>query len=364
MQCPTCKKLGLPPSYFCTQDCFKTNWGKHKAVHSEPPKCTISTMSDVDLVTFNFLGTLRPGKITPRRPVPSHIARPDYADNPEGRSKCEEADRGNKMQKWAGKELDKIKKVCQLCREVLDIACAAAKPGMTTDEIDRIVHEATIARNMYPSPLNYYNFPKSVCTSINEIICHGIPDSRPLQEGDIVNIDVSGYLDGVHGDLNEMVFIGKPDADSVRLVHCTYECLAAAIATVAPGNLYKHCGDVIEARANKSNCSVVRTYSGHGVGDKFHTSPTIAHYANNKSPGIMAEGHVFTIEPMINLGVWQDVTWPDNWTSSTKDGKRSAQFEHTMVVVPGGVELLTNWVDGVPFYQKQLKAWGIELPTD
>lgn len=362
MQCPTCKKLGLQPSYFCTQDCFKASWGKHKAVHSEPPKCTISTMSDVDLVTFNFPGALRPGKITPRRPVPSSIARPDYADNPEGRSKCEEADRGNKVQKWSGQELEKIKRVCKLCREVLDIACDAVKPGVTTDEIDRIVHEATIARNMYPSPLNYYNFPKSVCTSINEIICHGIPDSRPLQEGDIVNIDVSGYLDGVHGDLNEMVFVGKPDADSLRLVHCTYECLQAAIATVAPGNLYKHCGDAIEDRASKSNCSVVRTYSGHGVGDKFHTSPTIAHYANNKSPGIMQEGHVFTIEPMINLGVWQDVTWPDNWTSSTKDGKRSAQFEHTMVVVPGGAELLTNWADGTPFYQKQLKAWGIELP--
>lgn len=364
MQCPTCKQLGLTPTFFCTQDCFKKSWGGHKAVHSEPPKCTIATMSDVDLVTFNFTGTLRPGKITPRRPVPSSIPRPDYADNAEGRSKCEEEDRSNKVKKWAGDELAKIRRACKLCREVLDIACAAAKPGVTTDEIDRIVHEATIARNMYPSPLNYYNFPKSVCTSINEIICHGIPDSRPLQEGDIVNIDVSGYIDGVHGDLNEMVFIGKPDADSVRLVHCTFECMMAGIATCAPGNLYKHCGDAIEARADKSNCSVVRSYTGHGVGDKFHTSPTISHYANNKSMGVMQEGHVFTIEPMINLGVWQDLTWPDNWTSATKDGKRSAQFEHTMVVVPGGVEILTNWDDGVPFYQKQLASWGIELPTN
>lgn len=364
MQCPSCKQLGLSPSYFCTQDCFKKSWGTHKAKHSQPPKCTIATMSDMDLATFNFCGPLRPGKITPKRPVPSHIKRPDYADKADGRSPSEEADRGSKVKKWAGAELDAIKRACKICREVLDIACAAAKPGVTTDEIDRIVHEATIARNAYPSPLGYYNFPKSVCTSINEIICHGIPDSRELQEGDIVNLDVSCYIDGVHGDVNEMVFIGKPDADSVRLVHCTFECLMAAIATVAPDNLYKHCGDAIEARAARSNCSVVRTYSGHGVGAMFHTSPTIAHYANNKSPGVMQVGHVFTIEPMINLGTWQDVTWPDNWTSSTKDGKRSAQFEHTMVVVPGGVEILTNWDDGVPHYQKQLAQWGIPIPSE
>lgn len=362
MQCPTCKKNGLPPSFFCTQDCFKNSWASHKAKHTQPVGCTINTMTDIARASFNFPGKLRPFKISPRRAVPSHIPRPDYADHPEGRSACEEADRSNRARPYVGAELAKMKKVCQLCREVLDIACAAVQPGVTTDEIDRIVHEATIARNMYPSPLNYYNFPKSVCTSINEIICHGIPDARPLEEGDIVNIDVSGYFEGYHGDLNEMVFVGKPDADSLRLVHCTYECLMAAIATVKPGALYKHCGDAIEERAKQSECSVVRTYSGHGVGDKFHTSPTIAHYANNKSPGIMAVGHVFTIEPMINLGTWQDETWPDNWTSTTKDGLRSAQFEHTMVVTEKGVEILTPWKDNVPFYQRQLKEWGMELP--
>ena len=316
------------------------------------------------MVTFNFTGTLRPFKITPKRPVPATIKRPDYADHPEGRSACEEKDRSNRIPRWTGKDLDSIKKVAALCREVLDIGVAAAKPGVTTDEVDRVIHEATVERGMYPSPLNYYNFPKSCCTSLNEIICHGIPDSRPMEEGDILNIDVSSYLDGFHGDLNETIFIGRPDPDSARVVHCSYECLKAAIGTVANGALYKHCGDAIEAVASQYGCSVVRTYTGHGVGEKFHTVPNIPHYANNKAMGAMAPGHVFTIEPMINLGTWHDVLWPDNWTSATKDGKRSAQFEHTMVITDKGTpELLTDWKDGVPHYQKQLAAWGMPLPT-
>lgn len=362
MQCPTCKKLGLSPSFFCGQDCFKTSWGTHKEKHSRPAECHIPTMTDVQRAIFNFPGPIRPGLITPKRPVPSHIARPDYADHPEGRSKIEESDRNANPRVYKGEELERIRKVCALSREVLDIACAAVKPGMTTDELDRIVHEATIERNMYPSPLNYYNFPKSVCTSINEIICHGIPDNRPLEEGDIVNIDVSCYFGGMHGDLNEVVFVGKPSDESVRLVHTTYESLMAAIASVKPRGLYKHLGDVIEARATKDGFSVVKTYTGHGLGQQFHCAPTIPHYANNKAPGIIQVGHVFTIEPMINVGTDKDVTWPDKWTSSTADGKRSAQFEHTMVVTENGAELLTPHKDGIPFYQRQLKEFGIELP--
>ncbi|RHW69642.1 methionine aminopeptidase [Trypanosoma brucei equiperdum] len=372
MQCPTCKKLGLPPSYFCTQECFKENWSNHKLKHSNTSVANVPTMTDWAMKTFDFTGPLRPGKITPRRAVPSHIPRPDYADRAGGVSASEEKDRGSKVKVYniqflhddskKTAEIQRIKTVCQLSREVLDIATAAAKPGITTDELDRIVHEATVERNMYPSPLNYYGFPKSVCTSVNEVICHGIPDSRELEEGDILNIDVSSYLNGFHGDLNETVFIGRPDDDSVRLVHAAYECLCAGIGVVKPEALYKQVGDAIEACASQYQCSVVRTYTGHGVGHLFHTSPTVCHYANNKSLGMMRPGHVFTIEPMINLGTWQDVTWPDKWTSTTKDGRRSAQFEHTMVVTNGGVEIFTDWVDGVPTYQKQLKEWGIMLP--
>ncbi len=363
MQCPTCKQLGLTPSFFCTQDCFKANWKTHKAKHSQPPVPSIPTMSAAEMALFRFTGTIRPGLITPKRFVPPTIARPDYADHPEGISMVEDRDRSTKIRKWAGEDLDKIRRVCRASREILDLGIKAARPGVTTDEIDRVVHEATVERQMYPSPLNYYNFPKSVCTSANEIICHGIPDSRELQEGDILNIDVSAFGEGVHADLNETIFIGRPDDDSLRLVHCTYECLAAAINICKPGALYKSIGDAIEARASQSECSVVRKYTGHGVGSLFHTTPTIPHYGNNKAPGAMAAGHVFTIEPMINLGTWQDITWPDNWTSSTMDGKRSAQFEHSMVVTNTGVELLTDWADHTPWYRKQLDAWNIAIPT-
>ncbi|KAG5507303.1 hypothetical protein GH5_07395 [Leishmania sp. Ghana 2012 LV757] len=382
LQCPTCKKLGLPPSFFCTQDCFKAHWGAHKLKHTETKNlpATIPTMTEVDERLFNFTGPLRPGKITPRRAVPKEIARPDYADRNDGVSESEEKERGshhvivyslkhlhedyNNVQLRKHSDILKIKRVNALSREVLDIACAAVKPGVTTDEIDRIVHEATLERGMYPSPLNYYNFPKSVCTSVNEIICHGIPDNRPLEEGDIVNIDVSCYLDGFHGDLNETVFVGKPDEESVKIVHTAYACMMAGISVVKPDELYRYIGDAIEARAEKSHCSVVRSYTGHGIGKLFHTMPNVCHYKDNKSPGLIKSGHVFTIEPMINLGTWQDVTWPDKWTSATRDGKRTAQFEHTMVCTPEGVELLTDWKDGVPFYQKQLKKWGIPIPAE
>jgi len=362
LQCPTCKKLGLAPSFFCGQECFKANWATHKEKHSKPAECIISTMTDVEKAIFNFPGVIRPGKITPKRPVPDTIPRPDYANHPEGRSAAEEADRSGKARVYKGDALDRIRHACALSREVLDAGCAAVKVGVATDDVDRLIHEATVARNMYPSPLNYYNFPKSCCTSVNEIICHGIPDSRPLEDGDIVNLDVSSYLNGVHADLNETVFVGRPSDESVRLVHCAYQCLMDAIAAVKPGTMYKHMGDVIEARAAKYGFSVVRSYNGHGIGEMFHCGPVIPHYAGNKAGGIMQVGHVFTIEPMINVGVWQDTTWPDKWTSSTKDGKKSAQFEHTMVVTEFGAQLLTPWKDNVPFYQRQLKELGIPLP--
>ncbi|XP_050340954.1 methionine aminopeptidase 1-like [Bactrocera neohumeralis] len=381
MQCPTCKKLNLPPSFFCTQTCFKEHWSEHKLKHTQPQGlvANIPTMTAAEAKNFDFPGTLRPGRITARRAVPDRIPKPDYALRNDGISPSEEKDRGNhKVPVFNLKHLDddetddalraksdilKMKHVCKLCREVLDIGCRAVRPGVTTDEIDRVVHEATIEREMYPSPLNYYNFPKSLCTSVNEIICHGIPDSRELEEGDIVNLDVSSFLEDFHGDLNETIFVGKPDKDSVRLVHTAYSCMMAGINGVKPDELYRRIGDLIEDRADKSNCSVVRSYTGHGLGHLFHTSPTVCHYRNNKSLGMIKTGHVFTVEPMINLGTWQDVTWPDKWTSSTKDGKRSAQFEHTLVCTENGYRLLTDWEDGVPFYQHQLESFEMTIPV-
>lgn len=251
----------------------------------------------------------------------------------------------NAIRVYGSDELDGdygLRHACAMGREVLDIAGNALRVGVTTDEIDRIVHEACIERDVYPSPLNYYNFPKSVCTSVNEVICHGIPDYREIEDGDIVNIDVTVFnKGGYHGDLNETFCVGKVDEDGQLLVKTAFDCLANALAMVKPGTLYRDLGSTIHRTAVKSGCAVNRTYCGHGIGSLFHTAPNVPHYHKNKAKGIMKPGHVFTVEPMINLGTFQDKTWGDNWTAVTADGKRSAQFEHTVLVTATGCEILT-----------------------
>lgn len=199
-------------------------------------------------------------------------------------------------------------------------------------------------RECYPSPLNYVRFPKSVCTSVNEVVCHGIPDQRVLVDGDIVNIDVSTYHGGYHGDLNETYYVGDKalaDPDNVRLIETTRECLDKAIEIVKPGMAFRDPGDIIEKYAKSRGCSVIRTYCGHGINSLFHCAPNVPHYAKNKAIGKAKAGMCFTIEPMISLGSYRDKTWPDNWTSVTVDGSRTAQFEHTLLVTEDGVEVLT-----------------------
>lgn len=180
-----------------------------------------------------------------------------------------------------------------------------------------------------------------MCTSINEIICHGIPDQRALQDGDIVNIDVTLYHEGFHGDLNETYYVGTPSAEAIRVVETARDCLDESIKIVKPGMLFRDPGNVIEKLAKERRCSVVRTYCGHGVNQLFHCPPNVPHYAKNKAVGTAKQGMCFTIEPMINLGSYRDKTWPDDWTSATIDGKLSAQFEHTLLVTEDGVEVLT-----------------------
>ena len=226
----------------------------------------------------------------------------------------------------------------------MDAGSRALRVGVTTDEIDRVIHEACVERDVYPSPLNYYNFPKSVCTSVNEVICHGIPDFREVEDGDVVNLDVTVYnRGGYHGDLNETFNVGNVDDEGKKLVRTAFDCLSAALAMVKPGTLYRDLGTAIHKTSRKDGrgCSVVRTYCGHGIGSLFHTSPNVPHYHRNKAKGTMRVGHVFTVEPMINLGGYDDVTWGDNWTAVTADGSRSAQFEHTVLVTEGGCEILT-----------------------
>jgi len=336
--------MGLPDACFCSQECFKANWTFHKLLHS-PLLSTPSKNSEQQLpkefAGFHFTGPIRPGIVGPRREVPSHIQAPAYVAT--GKDVAEAKARGSTtIEVKTPQQIEILREAGKLGKQVLDIGAKMIKPGVTTDEIDRVVHEAIIERNCYPSPLNYYNFPKSCCTSVNEIICHGIPDSRPLEEGDIVNLDITVYFKGMHADLNATYFVGEVDPESAKLVQVTRECLERAIQIVRPGTLYRDVGKVISKVANANGYSVVRTYCGHGIGELFHASPSIPHYANNKAVGIMKPGHVFTIEPMINQGVWRDVLWPDNWTSATQDGKRSAQFEHTLLVTETGVEILTE----------------------
>ncbi|KAK1228936.1 Methionine aminopeptidase 1 [Marasmius sp. AFHP31] len=296
---------------------------------------------------FPFTGSVRAMyPLSPRRHVPEHIPCPDYAED--GRPTSEYKEFGKPAKTLSKEEQEKMRTVCRLSREVLDIAASHVRPGISTDELDEIVHQACIERNAYPSTLNYNFFPKSVCTSVNEVICHGIPDQRILQEGDIINLDVSLYHDGVHGDLNATYPVGEIDEDSKKLIKTCREATDAAIRMCKPGVLIRDVGKIIEPIVKANGCSVVRTYVGHGINSSYHSTPNIPHYAKNKAIGTMKPGMVFTIEPMVNFGPnWGDVHWPDNWTATTVDGKRSAQFEETLLITEDGVEVLTAGKDFV-----------------
>lgn len=295
---------------------------------------------------FKFTGKLRPGFITPRLEVPDDIPRPNYWKSGRPRSKTPKFPWDVEVK--TPDEIAAMRTAGRLAREVLDAAGRAIEPGMTTDELDRIVHSETLKRRAYPSPLNYHGFPKSCCTSVNEVVCHGIPDDTVLLTGDIVNVDVTIFHAGFHGDCSEMFLVGGVDAGGRRLVRTTYECLQAAMAVCGPGVPFKRIGGPIERRASEEGFSVVRNFCGHGIGSTFHTTPNIVHFENNEPAGIMQPGMTFTIEPMINEGTHKNVTWPDDWTATTLDGKRSAQFEHTLLVTEDGVEALTARLEDSP----------------
>jgi methionyl aminopeptidase len=229
----------------------------------------------------------------------------------------------------------------KVAAEVLAVTGAAVAPGVTTEELDRISHHAYIERGAYPSTLNYHGYPKSICTSVNEVICHGIPDDRPLEEGDIVNIDVTAYLDGVHGDCSATFCVGEVDAASRQLVEVTRQCRALGIAAVRPGQPLSDIGRAIESHAHSYGYGVVRTFVGHGIGEQFHIAPTVPHYYTREAATIMEPGMTFTVEPMITMGAWRERMWDNGWTAVTIDGRRTAQFEHTVVVTDDGAEVLT-----------------------
>ena len=278
---------------------------------------------------------LRPGVVGPWRDVPPDIARPDYVETGAPVRKSEEMVKSPDV-------IARMRVACRIAREVLHEIGPAVAPGVTTDTLDRVSHDAHIARKVYPSPLGYKGFPKSVCTSVNEVICHGIPDDRPLVEGDIVNADVTVYLDGVHGDTSATFLVGRVDPVSKNLVRTTRECLDRAIEAVRPGAPLHDIGRAIETHAHEDGSNVVRSFVGHGIGQVFHGPPQVPHYFEPAATTIMEPGMVFTIEPMITIGDIRPIIWDDGWTAVTADGSRSAQFEHTVLVTDSAVDVLTR----------------------
>ncbi|KRF34087.1 type I methionyl aminopeptidase [Nocardioides sp. Soil805] len=275
-----------------------------------------------------------PATISPRRAVPASIPRPEYVDRPapvpfEG-SEVKDAE-----------TIERMRAACRLAAQARDLVGSHVVPGITTDELDRIGHEFLCDHGAYPSTLGYRGFPKSLCSSVNEVVCHGIPDARPVEDGDIVNIDITAFLDGVHGDTNATFLAGDVDEESRLLVERTREALDRAIRAVQPGRRINVIGRVIEAYAKRFGYGVVREFTGHGIGTSFHSGLVVPHYDDPRFDDEIRVGMTFTIEPMLNLGTHEWEMWDDGWTAVTRDGRRSAQFEHTLLVTPTGAEVLT-----------------------
>ena len=280
-------------------------------------------------------GSLTPGVVSKALSVPKNIVKPDYV--------------GKKAPaEWTGghvknpEQIAKIRAAGKLAAQAIELAGNSIRVGMRTNELDVIVHDFLISNGAYPSTLGYRGFPKSCCTSVNEIICHGIPDDLEIQDGDIVNIDVTAYLDGFHGDSNKTFKVGSVSEAVSLLVDRTKESLDRAIAAVMPGRPINVIGRTIESYAKRFNYGVVRDFTGHGIGEAFHSGLVIPHYdAAPLYSNTMEVGMVFTIEPMLTLGTHEWDMWPDGWTVATKDKSISAQFEHTLVVTESGAQILT-----------------------
>jgi methionyl aminopeptidase len=277
---------------------------------------------------------LQPGRLSPRRPVPPTIARPEYVDKPTPERDTSDGVRTPEV-------IEAMRIAGKLAAQALQVGGDAVRPGATTDEVDAVVHEFLCDHGAYPSTLGYRGYPKSCCTSLNEVICHGIPDSTVIEDGDICNIDVTAFIGGVHGDTNATFLAGDVSDDARLLVERTHEATMRAIKAVRPGRQLNVIGRVIEAYAKRFGYGVVRDFTGHGVGPYFHGTPTVLHY---EEPSITMEikaGMTFTIEPMITLGTVDYDMWDDGWTVTTQDRMLTAQFEHTLVVTEDGAEILT-----------------------
>jgi methionyl aminopeptidase len=277
---------------------------------------------------------LSPGLVSPLRPVPQQIARPEYVGK-----KGPAPSRDPWVQ--TPEVIEAMRVASKIAAQALAAGGAAVQPGVTTDEVDRVVHEFLVDHGAYPSTLGYKGYPKSCCTSLNEVICHGIPDSTVIADGDIVNIDVTAFIGGVHGDTNATFLAGEVSEEDRLLVERTHEAMLRAIKAVRPGRPLNVVGRVIESYAKRFGYGVVRDFTGHGIGRSFHSGLVVLHYDAPDVDTLLETGMTFTIEPMINLGTIDYDIWDDGWTVVTKDRKRTAQFEHTILVTEDGSEILT-----------------------
>jgi methionyl aminopeptidase len=268
--------------------------------------------------------------------IPNHIKKPSYA-------KTGNPAKASRRLVKTSKEIETMRSTCREAREILQIVIEAVKPGISTEELDDIAHEECIKRGGYPSPLNYMNFPKSLCTSVNEVVCHGIPSKdQILKEGDIINCDVTLYLNGMHGDCSVSVGVGEISKERDKLIRVTKQAMLEGIRAIKPNKCVSKIGKAIQSYVRKvSDFSIVRRFTGHGIGSKFHMSPSVFHYYERKYKFNLQPGMTLTVEPMINIGGCEEEILEDGWTSVTCDGQPSAQFEDTILVTPKGYEILT-----------------------
>jgi methionyl aminopeptidase len=276
---------------------------------------------------------LRPGRISPHRKVPPHIPQPEYV----GKKRPKTGEPNVKTPEI----IEHMRVAGKIAAQALEEVGRNIRPGITTDELDRIGHEFLLDHDAYPSTLGYKGFPKSLCTSINEVICHGIPDDTVLRDGDIINIDITAFIGGVHGDTDATYLVGDVDEESRLLVDRTREAMERGIRAVRPGRAINVIGRVIESYARRFGYGVVRDFTGHGIGTTFHSGLVVPHYDEQAADLVMAPGMTFTIEPMLTLGTIAYDIWDDGWTVVTRDRKRTAQFEHTLLVTDSGHEILT-----------------------
>ena len=279
--------------------------------------------------------TVTPHEVAPRRHVPASIARPEYVDRPAPRPDA-------RPEVKDAETIAKMRVAGRIAARAMAAAAAAIAPGVTTDEIDAVGHAFLMDHGAYPSTLGYKGFPKSLCTSVNEVVCHGIPDARRLEDGDIVNIDITAFVDGVHGDTDATYLCGDVDEESRLLVERTREAMMRGIRAAVPGRQINVIGRVIESYARRFGYGVVREFTGHGIGTAFHSGLIVPHYDAAPAYDTLIEpGMTFTVEPMLNLGSAGWEMWDDGWTVVTADRRRSAQFEHTLLVTEDGPEILT-----------------------